>query len=227
MPPPTSPRPRPKATGKFIGQPWGAWWGRCRDATCRPGARQSKHRKLVKRNALFFFQPRTPLFGLVDAPRRFALTTFHAFPPLPFLLHTGRLRYVKRRVLGREASDGGLWGAPEREKINRTLALRPTHKPLSHHPPFSHRRPATPPPRAPPPPLFSLTPPAPLLATHNININNNNNKTETATKTDMIMVFGEITTKAKVDYEAVVRKTARDIGFTSNDVGLCADTCKV
>ena len=41
------------------------------------------------------------------------------------------------------------------------------------------------------------------------------------------MVFGEITTKAKVDYEAVVRKTCRDIGFTSEDVGLDADTCKV
>ena len=38
---------------------------------------------------------------------------------------------------------------------------------------------------------------------------------------------GEITTKAKVDYEAIVRKTAREIGFTSEDVGLNADTCKV
>ena len=43
----------------------------------------------------------------------------------------------------------------------------------------------------------------------------------------MIMVFGEITTKAKVDYEAIVRKTAREIGFTPDDVGLVADKCKV
>mmetsp|Transcript_23221 Transcript_23221/g.49422 ORF Transcript_23221/g.49422 Transcript_23221/m.49422 type:complete len:394 (+) Transcript_23221:69-1250(+) len=50
---------------------------------------------------------------------------------------------------------------------------------------------------------------------------------ETATKTGMIMIFGEITTKAKVDYEAVVRKAARDIGFTSEDVGLNCDTMKV
>ena len=50
---------------------------------------------------------------------------------------------------------------------------------------------------------------------------------ETATKTGMVMVFGEITTQAKVDYEAIVRKTCRDIGFTSEDVGLNADTCKV
>jgi hypothetical protein len=50
---------------------------------------------------------------------------------------------------------------------------------------------------------------------------------ETATKTGMVMVFGEITTAAKVDYEAIVRKTCRDIGFTSEDVGLDADTCKV
>ena len=43
----------------------------------------------------------------------------------------------------------------------------------------------------------------------------------------MVMVFGEITTSAKVDYEAIVRKTCRDIGFTSAEVGLDADTCKV
>ena len=50
---------------------------------------------------------------------------------------------------------------------------------------------------------------------------------ETATKTGMVMVFGEITTQAKVDYEAIVRKTCRDIGFTSAEVGLDADKCKV
>jgi len=50
---------------------------------------------------------------------------------------------------------------------------------------------------------------------------------ETATKTNMVMVFGEITTKAKVDYEAVVRKTCEEVGFISNDVGLDGKTCKV
>ena len=43
----------------------------------------------------------------------------------------------------------------------------------------------------------------------------------------MVMVFGEITTKAKVDYEAIVRKTCEEIGFTSEDVGLDCKTCKV
>lgn len=43
----------------------------------------------------------------------------------------------------------------------------------------------------------------------------------------MVMVFGEITTKAKVDYEAIVRKVCKEIGFTSEDVGLDADKCKV
>jgi S-adenosylmethionine synthetase len=43
----------------------------------------------------------------------------------------------------------------------------------------------------------------------------------------MVMVFGEITTKAKVNYEEIVRKTCKGIGFTSEDVGLDADTCKV
>lgn len=43
----------------------------------------------------------------------------------------------------------------------------------------------------------------------------------------MVMVFGEITTKAKVDYEAIVRRVCREIGFISDDVGLDADKCKV
>ncbi len=50
---------------------------------------------------------------------------------------------------------------------------------------------------------------------------------ETATKTNMVMIFGEITTTAKVDYEKVVRDTCRAVGFTSDDVGLDCDKCKV
>ncbi|CAJ2661733.1 S-adenosylmethionine synthase-like protein [Trifolium pratense] len=50
---------------------------------------------------------------------------------------------------------------------------------------------------------------------------------ETCTKTNMVMVFGEITTKANVDYEKIVRNTCRNIGFVSDDVGLDADNCKV
>jgi len=50
---------------------------------------------------------------------------------------------------------------------------------------------------------------------------------ETCTKTNMVMVFGEITTKAKVDYEAIVRQTVKEIGFTSDEVGLDAEKCKV
>ncbi|KAF9680238.1 hypothetical protein SADUNF_Sadunf06G0100600 [Salix dunnii] len=50
---------------------------------------------------------------------------------------------------------------------------------------------------------------------------------ETCSKTNMVMVFGEITTKANVDYEKIVRDTCRGIGFTSADVGLDADNCKV
>ena len=34
----------------------------------------------------------------------------------------------------------------------------------------------------------------------------------------MVMVFGEITTKANVDYEKVVRQVCRDVGFISDDV---------
>ncbi|CAK9232976.1 unnamed protein product [Sphagnum troendelagicum] len=56
---------------------------------------------------------------------------------------------------------------------------------------------------------------------------NNKVACETCTKTNMVMVFGEITTKAKVDHEKIVRDTCREIGFVSDAVGLDADNCKV
>lgn len=48
-----------------------------------------------------------------------------------------------------------------------------------------------------------------------------------ACETNMVMVLGEITIKANVDYEKIVRDTCRSIGFVSDDVGLDADNCKV
>merc|ERR1719263_2677085 len=41
------------------------------------------------------------------------------------------------------------------------------------------------------------------------------------------MVFGEITTTAKVDYEAIVRKTCVEIGFDAPEKGLDGNNCKV
>merc|ERR1711871_715932 len=50
---------------------------------------------------------------------------------------------------------------------------------------------------------------------------------ETCTGTNFVMVFGEITTNAKVDYEAVVRSTIKEIGFDAAEKGLDCDKCEV
>lgn len=50
---------------------------------------------------------------------------------------------------------------------------------------------------------------------------------ETVTTTGMVMVMGEITTKAQVDIPAIVRKTVSDIGYTRGKFGFDAETCAV
>jgi S-adenosylmethionine synthetase len=50
---------------------------------------------------------------------------------------------------------------------------------------------------------------------------------ETLVTTDFCCLAGEITTKAKVDYEAVAREVIREVGYTHNDIGFAADTCKI
>ena len=50
---------------------------------------------------------------------------------------------------------------------------------------------------------------------------------ETLVTTDLIVIAGEITTRASVDYEAVARQVVREIGYNDPDVGFCGDTCEV
>ena len=50
---------------------------------------------------------------------------------------------------------------------------------------------------------------------------------ETATTTGMVLVMGEITTKAYVDIQKIVRDTVSEIGYTRGKYGFDADTCGV
>jgi S-adenosylmethionine synthetase len=48
---------------------------------------------------------------------------------------------------------------------------------------------------------------------------------ETATTTGLVMVLGEITTTTYIDFQAVVRETVREIGYTKADYGFDYLTC--
>jgi S-adenosylmethionine synthetase len=45
--------------------------------------------------------------------------------------------------------------------------------------------------------------------------------------TGIAIVAGEITTKAVVNYPDIVRQVIRDVGYTDDQMGICADTCAV
>jgi S-adenosylmethionine synthetase len=50
---------------------------------------------------------------------------------------------------------------------------------------------------------------------------------ETLAKTGMVVVAGEITTRAMINYADVVREVVQDIGYTSSELGFDATTCSV
>jgi S-adenosylmethionine synthetase len=50
---------------------------------------------------------------------------------------------------------------------------------------------------------------------------------ETMVTTGIAIIAGEITTNAKIDYQTVVRNAIRDVGYTDDHWGICADTCAV
>ncbi len=50
---------------------------------------------------------------------------------------------------------------------------------------------------------------------------------ETVVTTGLVMVMGEITTKAHIDIQSVVRNTIKEIGYTKSDYGFSYDSCAV
>lgn len=50
---------------------------------------------------------------------------------------------------------------------------------------------------------------------------------ETCCNTGFVMVMGEVTTKADIDIQKIVRDTVKEIGYTSSDIGFDGNTCAV
>ena len=50
---------------------------------------------------------------------------------------------------------------------------------------------------------------------------------ETMAKTGMIILAGEVTTSAIIDYERIVRDTVKGIGYTSSEIGFDGESCAV
>ena len=50
---------------------------------------------------------------------------------------------------------------------------------------------------------------------------------ETAITTGLVLVMGEVTTKAQVDFQNIVRNTINEIGYDDSDKGFDANTCGV
>lgn len=50
---------------------------------------------------------------------------------------------------------------------------------------------------------------------------------EVCANNNFVLVMGEVTTKAKVDIEKIVRDTIKSIGYTKEEYGFNADTCEI
>jgi len=50
---------------------------------------------------------------------------------------------------------------------------------------------------------------------------------ETMVTTGIAILAGEITTNATVDYQSIVRDVIREVGYTDDEMGICAETCAV
>lgn len=50
---------------------------------------------------------------------------------------------------------------------------------------------------------------------------------ETLCTTDLVVLAGEITTRAKINHEEIVREVVRDIGYVGEDMGFNADSCRI